>query len=199
MRDWQRQFLQAAGAVAVLLWLPTAAFAEEGTAGIDPGNLGHAIAAIVIFVLLLLILRKYAWGPIVSQLQMREEQIAHSLKQAERREQEARDILAEYNQQIGRARAEAEDLLATSRSQAAETSEQLLATAEEEARQLTRHARQEIDRAREDALRELRQTTADLAAEMAEEMIRKKLDPVGHGRLLDDVLSNLPPEPPRRS
>ena len=199
MRDRQRQFRQAAGATVALLCLAAPASAEQAGGGIDPGNLGHAIAAIVVFALLLVILRKWAWGPIISQLQMREGQIAHSLKQAEQHEQEAQDILAECDQRIGRARSEADNLLATSRKEAAETSEKLLAATEAEARQLTNQARQEIDRARADALRELRQTTADLAAEMAEEIIRKKLDPVGHGRLLDDVLTNLPQDPPRRS
>ncbi len=182
--------LSVAGALAVLLCgaLPAAA---AGTGRYDPGNLGQAIASLVIFVLLLLILRKWAWKPIVKELQRREKDISDALSRAQQREQEATELLTMYKLRLERAESEAQDLLATSRKEAADIRGQIVSTARDEARQGAEKARQALERARTDALRDLRATTMELATEIAEKVIQKKLSPEDHRRLLDESVEEI--------
>lgn len=191
--------LAAAAACAVLLSLAEAVRAEEGDSKFYPGDLGQAIAAILVFVLLLLVLRRWAWGPIITQLRQREERIAHSLQMADEREKEAQDLEAAYSQRMDQARAEAEQVVAEARKQAAETRDQALAKAKEAAGELIRRAEEEIEAARAEVTQELREKTAGLATDLAEKILGRNLTPDDQSRLLAESLEDIRDQPPRES
>ena len=191
--------LAAAAACAVLLSLAEAVRAEEGDSKFYPGDLGQAIAAILVFVLLLLVLRRWAWGPIITQLRQREERIAHSLQMADEREKEAQDLEAAYSQRMDQARAEAEQVVAEARKQAAETRDQALAKAKEAAGELIRRAEEEIEAARAEVTQELREKTAGLATDLAEKILGRNLTPDDQNRLLAESLEDIRDQPPRES
>ena len=115
MRDRKPGWSVAIGGLAVLVLFPGPVWAEQGGRQLNPGDIGHALAAMAIFVVLLLVLRKWAWRPIIAQLRRREEDIADALRRAQQREKEALDLLSRYKARLARAEAESGTLLAESR------------------------------------------------------------------------------------
>ena len=96
-----RWLAAAAYAACVLLGCASAMAAEgEGGASSGAGDLGQAIATVVIFLLLLAVLGRWAWRPIVSQLQQREQRIADTISAAQKREKEAQDLLESYRKRL---------------------------------------------------------------------------------------------------
>ena len=102
-----RLFSVAVLALTVLT-LPVAAQEHEAVA-LSPfaGNLGNAVWTLVIFVIVVVVLGKFAWGPILGLLQQREEFIHRSLSDAKRDRDEAEVRLKEYSAKLVSAQAEA--------------------------------------------------------------------------------------------
>ena len=148
------------------------------------GDLGQAIAAILIFLGLLAILGRWAWKPLVAQLRHREESINHALELSQQREREATDLLAHYTARMKAVEAEAADLLAQSRRDAAQAREELLAQARQEARQFMAAAREELQHAKQSALQDIYASTAELSTQIASRVLGKALDADDQDRLL---------------
>src|SRR4051812_8600739 len=92
------------------------AFAQEA-APLSPfaGNLGNAIWTLVIFVIVVLVLGKFAWGPVLALLQQREEFIRRSLSDAKREREEAEARLKDYSAKLQSAQAEAVTIIEAAR------------------------------------------------------------------------------------
>jgi F-type H+-transporting ATPase subunit b len=182
-------------ALAAIAVAPCAAWAAEGAGGgIPVGDLGQAVATIVIFLLLLAVLGKWAWKPIVAQLQRREEGIAQTIQHAQEREKQALELLAQYKKQLEAAEAQAAELLSQARRRAAGEQEKLLGQARQESRRLVQSATVEIEQAKIDALRELYDRTAQLAVDVAAKALRQTLRPEDHRRLVEESLREIAQE-----
>ncbi len=174
----------AVSAVIVLLSLPSIAMAS-GASGLYYGDLGQAIASVLIFAILFLILRKYAWGPVVGAIRHREQDMADALKTAETQQSEAAELLEEYRARLDRAEADAANVIAKSRREAADAREDILTTARVEARKHIAKGAEDIERARREALHELRIDTAKLAMDVAEQVIGRQLTDDDHTRMME--------------
>src|SRR5574342_512674 len=100
---------------------------------------------IVIFVLLLLILRKVAWKPIVGALEERTKRIKDSLEKAEAAQRAAENARAEYETMMAKASKEAQELIARSRKAAEGMRDEIVAKAQSESEQLRQRTIKEID------------------------------------------------------
>jgi F-type H+-transporting ATPase subunit b len=167
------------------------AWAEEGKGGMDFGDVGQAIAAMLIFLILLVVLGKWAWKPIATQLRLREQEIADTMARSQKREQESQELLAQYKARLDRADADAQEVLARTRKEAAEARQSILTTAHDESHKFAEQARQEIEQAKQSAMNELYDVTANLATEMAGRIIRKNLSPEDQGELLQESLEDI--------
>ena len=157
----------------------------SGNSGFYFGDLGQALVVMVIFVVLLVVLGKWAWKPIVAQLRRREEQIAETLTQTKQDHTQAQELLDEYRQKLSTAQGQADAMLNQSRKDAARTADDTLQSAREQARQIALDAQREIGQARKGAIRELQQTTAQLAGDIAAKVISEHLNSADHDRLVD--------------
>ena len=175
-------------------------FGSEGTDGhggdggepdIFSGNLGTAVFTIAIFIVLLIVLGKWAWGPILSGLQSREEYICESIKKAEDARSDAEQALSEYKEQLIRAREEAKEIIDKGRSDAVSLAQELKQSAEEESQSLRSQAERDISSAKEQALKEIYKESTELAAEMAGKIISKSLSAADHRELLQESLDKL--------
>ncbi|MEI7838056.1 MAG: F0F1 ATP synthase subunit B [Planctomycetota bacterium] len=168
------------------------AFASEGGGSSPyPGDLGQALAAVAIFLVLLGILGKWAWKPIIEQLRCREERIEQAVGDAEKRHQEAKDLLERYRQRMENVQAEAQELLGKTRLEADAVKEEIVTAAHNEAQGILRDTRRQIDQARVEALQEIRQTTAQLAADIAVSALGRRLTDEDHRRLIDESLQEI--------
>jgi F-type H+-transporting ATPase subunit b len=179
-------------APAVILGLASTAMAAEGGQTTPNfGDLGQAIATLVIFVLLLAVLGRFAWKPLLAQLRRREESIAEALRRSQEREAKAEELLKAYQARLEAAEAEAAEVVARGRKAAAESREQVLSAARDEATRTMTQAKEEIDQAKEAAVRDLYAAAADLATDVAERVIGKSLKDADHARLVDESLGQI--------
>jgi F-type H+-transporting ATPase subunit b len=167
----------------------TALAADEK--GIDFGDAGVTVATVAIFLILFLVLRKFAWKPILTQLHNREQSIADSISSAQQREKEAQELLSSYRSRLDQTDAGARQILRRSRQDGLAAKETLLAEAREEARKLSQEQRRDIERAKQEAMGDLYQKTAQLAAEMAGQVLLRRLSPEDQRKILTESLRDI--------
>ncbi len=143
---------------------------------------------IVSFGVLLWVLYKFAFPPILEALETRERKIRESLEQAERHRTEAERKLREYEAKLAAAAQEAETVLSRAKERAQhllEENEQRLKT---EAERMKADATREIEAERRRAIQDIRNQTTDLALQIAEKVVERSLTDADHRRLADEAL-----------
>lgn len=151
-----------------------------------------AIFTGIVFVILLLVLRKFAWGPIVEGLDKRESSIASQIEEARQCNEKAKQSLAEYESKLAAAGEEVKSLLAEARADADATRERIVAEAEEAARRERERAIQDITLAKDAAVRELAQKSVGAAVSLAGQVLRREVDSQVHSQLIQDTLEKFP-------
>ncbi|MFQ5636625.1 MAG: F0F1 ATP synthase subunit B [bacterium] len=143
------------------------------------------------FILLLFILKKTAWGPILQVLEERETKIKESLDKADVAQKETEAAMAKNQEMLESAKKEAQELLAMSRMTAETTKEEILQKARSEAAHLLEKAKREINSEREKAIEEIRNETADLSVAIASKLIGRVLSKDDHRDLIEDSLQKM--------
>lgn len=164
-----------------VLFTPLVAFAQEhgeegGGGGLFSINLGLSIWTVVIFTSLLIVLWRFAWGPILGAVEAREKGIQNALDEAKFRQEEAEKLLAEHKAQLSDARRQASEILAEGREAADRLRKELEVKAREESDGILTRARAEIEREKDAALDTLRRESVDLALAAASKLLHQKLD-----------------------
>lgn len=167
-----------------------------GAAGVaeDPAEIRGdlAIFTFVVFVLLLAVLWKFAWGPIVAALDQRERRIADNIAAAEKAQADAKVLLEQYEQRLAGAQDEVRAILDEARRDAEHTQKQMLEKAAADAEAVMARAKREIDTAKDQALKELGEQAARLSVELASRIIRAELNGDSHARLIEEALAKFP-------
>lgn len=190
-----RPFLSTLAAAWLLPLAASAAEEAHGAGEAAPslfaGDAGVAIWTVLIFLLVVFILGKYAWKPLLSSLQAREDFIRDSLQRAREEREQAERRLAEYEEKLAAARAEATALVEEGRRDAETVKAKIEATAREEGDKLMARARREIELARDQAVKDLHTTSARLATDLATKVLEREIRPEDHERLLAESLREL--------
>jgi F-type H+-transporting ATPase subunit b len=167
--------------------------AESGNAaeGLNPitFKLDLSVWTAVVFLVVLAILSKYAWGPIADGLQKRENDIAGQIAEAQQRNEEARHILADYEKKLAAARDEVRVLIDDGRRDSEKVGQQVLEKAREESAIERQRAVQQIETATAAALKELAERSATLAVELAGKIVGAHLQAADHSRLIEQSLA----------
>ncbi len=177
-----------------ILLLGTAApamAAGGGESNIFAGDLGNAIWTLVVFGLVLFVLGKYAWGPLLETLQQREQFIRESLEKAKADREEAELRLKQYEDKLTAARAEATSIVEEGRRDAEQVRRRIEEQAREEADKMVERAKREISIAQQTAVKELYATSASLATELAGRVLRREVKAEDHERLISESLDEL--------
>jgi F-type H+-transporting ATPase subunit b len=151
-----------------------------------------AIYTFIVFLLLLAILWKFAWGPISEGLEKREHHISGQIAAAERANAEAKEMLAQYERKLASAQDEVRAIIEEARRDATHAQQEILAQARADAAAEMDRAKREVETAKDQALRQLAETSANLAVELAGKVIRTQLDPNQHAQLVAEALSRFP-------
>jgi F-type H+-transporting ATPase subunit b len=187
------------GAIASVATAGLARAEEAGGHGepsLFAGDIGNVIWTLIIFGLVLVVLGKWAWRPILTALQRREEFIRNSLDQARKDREEAQRQLKEYADKIHRAREEASAIVEEGRRDAEVVKQRIQAEARQEADLLIQRAKREIGLARDTAVKDLYQLAGQLVTHAASKIIRKELTPADHERLIAESIEELAARPP---
>jgi F-type H+-transporting ATPase subunit b len=154
-------------------------------------NTGVMIWTIVIFLILVFILGRYAWRPILGTLEARERRIQEILDAAVRDREEAERLMEEHRRELAAARQQAQQVIAEGRQAAERVQAELLETARRQQEEILARAQQEIGREREQAILALRREAVDLSLAAASKLLEKKLDSAEDRRLVEKYLSEL--------
>ena len=180
-----------ATAILTVAALPAQAqeHAPEGVA-LTPfaGNVGNAIWTLAIFLLVVAILGKFAWGPVLALLQERERFIHKSLADAKRDRDEAEARLKEYAAKIQTARAEAGVIVEEARRDAERLREDLKQRARAEADTMIQNAERQISLQTQRAIQEIRREAVDLSVAIASKIIQRNLTKEDNQRLIDEAI-----------
>ena len=179
-------------AVAGLMFSGLARASEGGgEVNLFAGDLGNAIWTLVIFILVIVVLGKFAWGPLLSALQQREQFIRSSLQEAKDDREAAEARLQEYELRLQEAAAEATQIVEQGRQDADKAKVRIEETARTEADKLVDRAKREIDLARQAAIKDLYATSAGLATDIAGKVLKRELSPRDHERLIQESIEEL--------
>lgn len=187
------------GLVSLALAAPAyAAEAAEGhgeASGPFAGDVGNVIWTLVIFGLVVFVLGKFAWGPILGGLQAREEFIRESLEKAQRDRLESEARLREYEERLAASRSEATAIVDEARRDAEVVKRKIEQDGKQEYDKMIERAKREIGIATETATRELYTTSARLATEMASRVLGREVTAQDQERLIAESISELNSRP----
>jgi F-type H+-transporting ATPase subunit b len=148
-----------------------------------------AFWTLIVFGGLLWVLGRFAWKPLLGALQSREQHLADNLAAAERQNQEARRLLGEYQKKLDNSQAEVREILEEARRDARHTHDEILVKAREESQRERDRAVRDIDLATQSALKELGEKSVNLAVELAGKIVATKLSGDDHARMVKEAVA----------
>ena len=154
-------------------------------------TLGTILAQMLNFFILVWILARFAYKPLVSMMQERKERIAKDLADAQAARNEAEQFKADYATQIANARQEAQQIVEKAVQQAEVTTREQLAAAREQIEREKERARQDIVNERDRAMNNLRNEVISLSVAMATKVVAKDMDSETNTKLIEDAIAKL--------
>jgi F-type H+-transporting ATPase subunit b len=147
---------------------------------------------LVIFLILFLMLRKWAFPAILGAVEKREQALEEALASAKRDREEAQRLLEEHRQQIEAARGDAQRLIAEGRAVSEKMRSDMLEQTHQEQQTMLERARREIEAERDRAIGQLRREAVNLALAGASKVIEQNLDNTKNRQLVESFLSSIP-------
>ena len=163
-------------------------------AGLTDINVALVVWTLVTFGLLVIVLKRFAWGPILETIETREKTINDALESAKRERAEAEKAAADMRASLEKARGEAADLIRKNQAEVAAAKTELMAAARKESESLLAQARQSIEEERRAAVADLRAQVVDIAIEAAGRLLQAQMDERKQRQLVEEYLAKLPKE-----
>lgn len=149
------------------------------------------VATVISFLLLVWLLSAKAWGPLMKMMEERRSHIEAMLAQAENERQQAQKIKFEYQEEMRKARQDAQEVIAKATKVSEALANEILAASHEESEKMKKSALVDIERERDRAIAQVKSQVADLSVLVAEKIIRQKLDMKGQGQLIDQFIQEV--------
>ena len=172
-----------------LFALPAPVLAAGGLTDINPGL---TLWTGITFIVLLFVLGKFAWGPIVKMLNDRERTIREAIDSAKKERAEAERLLGEQKAALARAQKDAAELARRNQQEVEALRQELTARARKEADELVATARHQIAEELSKARAELKAQVADLAIDAAAKHVKANLDEKSQRVLVEEYIAQLP-------
>jgi F-type H+-transporting ATPase subunit b len=154
----------------------------------DPGLY---IWTIVTFLILLALLARFAWRPLLDALEKRQDAIRSSLDDARKAKEELARLQTESARILAEARTEAANIIASTRSDAARFADEQKQKARADAEALVRSAQREIDTQTNRAIETIRREAIDLSVAVASKILRRDISKADNERLVDDTIREM--------
>ena len=153
-------------------------------------NTAEVIVAIVTFILLLFVLTKFGWKPILQGLQAREATIQKALDDAQKANEGALALLEQYQARMDGAKQDAQAIADEARKEAEHARHRIETDATERAKETLERSLREIEQAKDSALDEILTEVGNIAAETATRIVRRQLTPEDNAKIVDDVMKD---------
>lgn len=149
------------------------------------------LVQVINFLLLVLILAKFAYGPVMRMLEERQKKIADNIDSSERMRQEAEQLKISYQEQLAQARAQAQAIVEKAEKLAEESKEEILTAARAESARILKNVQEEVARERALALAQLKGEVVTLSMAAAAKIIEKNIDNEINANLVSNFIEKL--------
>jgi F-type H+-transporting ATPase subunit b len=158
-------------------------------AGAEKFNTGDIIATLVIFLVLMILLKKFAWGPLMGIMQEREELVANGIDAAEKAKKETKALLEEQKSLLKEARTEAQSIIEGAKKQGEATREEIVSAARTEANRLKESAVRDIEAEKEKAIAAVREEVVSLSVLAASKVLGKEISEADNSALIKETIA----------
>ncbi|MCL1911135.1 MAG: F0F1 ATP synthase subunit B [Leptospirales bacterium] len=161
---------------------------KEGLLKVDPGLL---LWTLITFLILLLILWKAAWKPIVNALDSRAEKVRNDIDHAENTRQEAEKVLVEYKTLLANSKEESANIITRAKEDGEKIQNAIVEKATKEAQEILERTKKELAIAKENALNALKADIVLLSTEIASKIIERNLNPEDQSSIVRETLNRI--------
>ncbi len=161
---------------------------ESSLLSVNPGLI---VWTVITFLMLLFVLYKIAWKPILAAVANRERRIQESLDRSEQAQREADEKLASYQQLLENAKKETQEIVAKGQKATEAMREEILLKTKEDSARLLEKAKKEISLEREKALEEIRGLAVDLSLTAATKLMQRSMTDQDHRKIVERYLQEL--------
>jgi len=155
---------------------------------LDPGLF---VWTILTFLLLVFVLAKFAWKPLLKMLQDREDMVRSSLEDAEKAKSELERLNEESEAIMAKARSEAQSILADGKAAAEKVKDGIIAKSKEQASKIREDAGNQIQVEKDKAISEIKEEVVNLTLSVAEKLIQKNLSDADNKSLIEESLKKV--------
>ena len=152
---------------------------------------GTLLVQLVNFIILVILLAKFAYKPIMNVLHERQAKIANSIESAENDEQKAKQVLAEYQKQLADARIAAQSIVDKAAKRAQEEHDAYIEQTKQEIEQMRKNAKEDLVREREQAAIQLKGEVVSLSMAAASKIISANMDKTANQKLVGEFIEKL--------
>lgn len=152
-------------------------------------NGGDILATVIVFIVLMLLLKKFAWGPLMGIMQQREELVASEIDAAEKARKESHQLLEEQKALLKEARTEAQAIVEGAKKQGELQREEIITAARNEATRLKESAVREIETEKEKAIAAVREEVVSLSILAASKVLSKEISEDDNRALIQETIA----------
>lgn len=152
-------------------------------------NIGDILATLVIFTLLMVLLKKFAWGPLMGVMQQREDLIKSEIETAENSRLESQKLLEEQRSLLKDARTQAQEIVENAKKQGEVSREEIITTARAESGRMKEAAVQEIANERDKAISAVREEVVALSLLAATKVLEKEISEEDNRQLINETIA----------
>ena len=173
--------------------VPTAALAEESVSGADLliPKVGEFVPALLGFLIIWVVLAKFAWPKILANMEAREAKISGDIEAAEQAKKQAQEQLSNYEAKLAGAQRDADAIIDEARTTAKKAQERIVEEANKQADDIVTRGRATVESERRATMVDLTNTIADVSVNAAAKIIDKNLDTEGQRKLVEKYLDEV--------
>ena len=159
-----------------------------GDAGVQWGDF---LFYLIMFIIMLLIVKHFAWGPVTKMMDKRATKISNDIDSAEKARKEAEDLAAKRQTALENSRTEAAGIIDRAKQNGEQQKVSIVNAANEEVKTMKANAKKDIQQEKQDALSSVKNDVAELSIEIASKIIQKELTPESQKELVDSYIEGL--------
>jgi F-type H+-transporting ATPase subunit b len=152
---------------------------------------GDMLMQLLFFIILLFLVRKFAWGPVMDMMKKREDYVAGEIDAAEKSRTEAEQAAKEANEQLKQTKQEAQKIIEDARNAGASQEAQIIEAAKAESNRMKKAAKEEIESEKEKALQALQDKVASLSVLIASKVIEKEISAQDQEQLINEYIKEV--------
>ncbi|WP_042143863.1 F0F1 ATP synthase subunit B [Paucisalibacillus sp. EB02] len=152
---------------------------------------GDMLVQLFFFLLLLFLVGKFAWGPVMNMMKKREEYVASEIEAAENSRQEAEKAAKEATEQLKQTKLEAQKIIEDAKTAGVKQEQDIIESARQEAERIKKSAQQDIQNEKEKALQALQEQVASLSVLIASKVIEKELSAQDQEKLINEYIKEV--------